>query len=42
MTAFVERANLTVRRGMAGLARRTWATAQSTPQVLAPVAGWRA
>jgi len=41
-TAFVERANLTLRRGVAGLARRTWATAQSTPQLLAHVEWWRA
>ena len=42
MTAFVERANLTLRRGVAGLARRTWATAQSVPQLLAQVEWWRA
>ena len=42
MTAFVERANLTLRRGVAGLARRTWATAQSAPQLLAQVEWWRA
>jgi Integrase core domain len=42
MTAFVERANLTLRRGVAGLARRTWATAQSAPQLLAHLEWWRA
>jgi IS1 family transposase len=41
-TAFVERANLTLRRGVAGLARRTWATAQSAPQLLAHLEWWRA
>lgn len=41
-TAFVERVNLTLRRGVAGLARRTWATAQSTPQLLAHLEWWRA
>ena len=30
------------RRGVAGLARRTWATAQSTPQLLAHLEWWRA
>jgi len=40
-TAFVERLNLTVRRGVAGLARRTWATAQSAPQLLAHLEWWR-
>jgi IS1 family transposase len=41
-TAFVERVNLTVRRGLAMLARRSW----STPQTIAPLkeglAWWRA
>jgi IS1 family transposase/transposase-like protein len=41
-TAFVERANLTLRRGVAGLARRTWATAQSAPQLVAQLEWWRA
>jgi len=41
-TAVVERANLTLRRGVAGLARRPWATAQSAPQLLAQVEWWRA
>jgi hypothetical protein len=34
-TAFIERVNLTVRHGVAALARRTWATAQQPPQLLA-------
>ncbi len=29
-TAFVERVNLTIRRGVAALTRRTWSTAQAT------------
>src|SRR6266568_2460751 len=32
-TAFIERVNLTVRHGVSALARRTWATAQQTPQL---------
>ncbi len=40
-TAFVERANLTVRRSVAGLARRTWATAQEAPHLLAQLEWWR-
>jgi IS1 family transposase len=36
-TAFIERVNLTVRHGVAALARRTWATAQQAPQLLAHV-----
>jgi len=34
-TAFIERVNLTVRHGVAALARRTWATAQQSPALLA-------
>ena len=34
-TAFIERVNLTVRHGIAALARRTWATAQQSPHLLA-------
>jgi len=34
-TAFIERVNLTIRHGIAALARRTWATAQQSPQLLA-------
>jgi transposase-like protein/IS1 family transposase len=41
-TAFIERVNLTVRHGVAALARRTWATAQQSPQLLASLEWWRA
>jgi IS1 family transposase/transposase-like protein len=41
-TAFIERVNLTIRHGIAALARRTWATAQQTPQLLANLEWWRA
>ncbi len=41
-TAFVERINLTVRQGVAALARRTWATAQEVPSLLAHLDWWRA
>jgi transposase InsO family protein len=41
-TAFIERVNLTVRHGVAALARRTWATAQHGPQLLAHLEWWRA
>jgi len=34
--------NLTVRHGVAALARRTWATAQQSPHVLAHLEWWRA
>ncbi len=40
--AFIERVNLTVRHGIAALARRTWATAQQSPQLLANLEWWRA
>src|SRR6266478_7297069 len=40
-TAFIERVNLTVRHGVAALARRTWATAQQAPQLLAHLEWWR-
>ncbi len=40
-TAFVERVNLTLRQGVAALARRTWATAQGAPALLADLAWWR-
>src|SRR5258708_19891468 len=33
-TAFIEQVNLTVRPGVAALARRTWATAKPAPQLL--------
>jgi IS1 family transposase/transposase-like protein len=41
-TAFVERVNLTVRHGVAALARRTWATTQQSPHLLAHLEWWRA
>jgi len=41
-TAFIERVNLTVRHGVSALARRTWATSQQSPQLLAHVEWWRA
>ena len=41
-TAFIERINLTVRHGIAALARRTWATAQQAPYLLAHLEWWRA
>ena len=41
-TAFIERVNLTVRHGIVALARRTWATAQQSPHLLAHLEWWRA
>jgi transposase InsO family protein len=41
-TAFIEWVNLTVRHGIAALARRTWATAQQSPHLLANLEWWRA
>jgi IS1 family transposase len=41
-TAFIERVNLTLRHGIAALARRTWATAQQSPQLMASLEWWRA
>lgn len=41
-TAFIERVNLTIRHGIAALARRTWATAQQSPHLLAYLEWWRA
>src|SRR5256884_8585472 len=41
-TAFIERVNLTVHHGIAALARRTWATSQQSPQLLAHLEWWRA
>src|SRR5258708_34423260 len=41
-TAFIERVNLTIRHGIAALARRTWATAQQSPHLLAHFEWWRA
>jgi IS1 family transposase/transposase-like protein len=40
-TAFIERVNLTVRHGVAALARRTWATAKPAPHLLAHLEWWR-
>ncbi len=40
-TAFVERVNLSVRRGVAALARQTWATAQTAGHLLAQAELWR-
>jgi IS1 family transposase/transposase-like protein len=40
-TAFIERVNLTIRHGIAPLARRTWATAQQSPQLLVHLEWWR-
>jgi IS1 family transposase len=41
-TAFIERVNLTIRHGIAALARRTWATAKQSPRLLARLEWWRA
>ena len=41
-TAFIERVNLSVRHGVAALARRTWATSQQASQLLVHVQWWRA
>jgi transposase InsO family protein len=41
-TAFIERVNLTVRHGVAALARRTWATSQQASQLLSHLGWWRA
>ena len=41
-TAIIPRVNLTIRHGVAALARRTWATAQQSPQLLAHLEWWRA
>jgi IS1 family transposase len=41
-TAFIEQVNLTVRHGVAALARCTWATAQHAPHLLAHLEWWRA
>jgi len=41
-TAFLERVNLTIRHGIAALARRTWATAQQSPHLIAHLEWWRA
>jgi hypothetical protein len=41
-TAFVERLNLTLRQGLAALTRRSWATAQFSPELEAHLEWWRA
>ena len=41
-TAFIERVNLSVRHGVAALARHTWATSQQAPQLLAHLEWGRA
>ena len=41
-TAFIERVNLSIRHGIAALARRTWATAQQSSCLLAHLEWWRA
>jgi IS1 family transposase len=40
-TAFVERVNLTMRQEIAPLARRTWATVQAAPSLVAHLEWWR-
>ena len=40
-TAWISRVNLTIRHGIAALARRTWATAQPAPHLLAHLEWWR-
>jgi transposase InsO family protein len=41
-TAFVERVNLSIRRGVAPLMRKTWAYAQTTAHLALLVEWWRA
>ena len=41
-TAIIPRVNLTIRHGIAALARRTWATAKPAPHLLAHLEWWRA
>ena len=41
-TAFIERVNLSVRHGVAALARRTWATFHQAPHLLGHLEWWRA
>jgi IS1 family transposase len=41
-TACIERVNLTIRHGIAALARRTWATTQQSAHLLAHLEWWRA
>jgi IS1 family transposase len=40
-TAFIERVNLTIRRGVAPLMRKTWSLAQNPEQLLLHIAWWR-
>jgi len=40
-TAFIERINLTIRQGVAFLARRTWGTAQFSPELEISLEWWR-
>ena len=40
-TAFIERVNLTIRRGVASLMRKTWALAQSPKHLLLHTQWWR-
>jgi IS1 family transposase len=40
-TSFVERVNLTIRQGVSFLARRTWGTAQFTPELELHLQWWR-
>jgi IS1 family transposase len=41
-TAFIERVNLTLRQRVSALIRRSWSTAQQTPQLLLHLEWWRA
>jgi IS1 family transposase len=41
-TAFVERLNLTMRQGVSALIRRTWARAESAPELALHLEWWRA
>jgi len=41
-TAYIERVNLTIRHGIAALARRTWATSQQSSHLSASLEWWRA
>jgi len=40
-TAFIERVNLTIRRGVAPLMRKTWSLAQNPEHLLLHVEWWR-
>jgi len=41
-TAFIERLNLTIRRSIAGLARRSWSAAHSLNELALQFEWWRA